>query len=108
MMARVLILAVWMYGWQVFGDKPLANYILTSLVVALLCVELSIKSARWWPVYAAGAAWAIATAKCGQLYASLSDGYHMLCDKGTSIPTSLAVAVIVLMLCLFAFRPCKK
>ena len=107
-MDRVLILAVWMYAWQVFGDKPLANYILTALVVALLCIELAIKSARWWPVYAAGAAWAIATAKCGQLYAWSSDGYHMLCDKGTSLPTSLAGAVIVLMLCLLALNTCKK
>ena len=107
-MLRVLILAVWMYAWQVFDDKPLTNYILTALVVALLCVELAIKSRRRWPVYAAGAAWAIATAKCGQLYAGAADGYHALCDKGTSLPTSLVGAVIVLMLCVFALGTCKK
>lgn len=87
-MWHLLLFVVWAFGWQAFDDGPLANYIITGLLVAYLCVAHGWGS-KLWPAYAYGAAVGLMTAGCGGLYAAQMDGYSFICDKGTSLPISI-------------------
>lgn len=89
-------------GWQLFPDKPLAFYIINSLLVLALCIKQAAGS-KIAVVFIYGAIMAAMTAGCGGMYAAQMDGYHFLCDKGTALPISLfsglgAIGVIVYLL----------
>lgn len=88
------------FGWQLFPDGPLANYVITGLLVAYLCARLAWGSALW-PAYAYGAVMGLLTAGCGGLYAAHADGYHFLCDKGTSLPVSLISGTLAILVAIY-------
>jgi hypothetical protein len=99
-MWHLAILVFAAFGWQLFPDGPLANYVITGLLVAYLCSRLAWGSPLW-PAYGYGALMALLTAGCGGLYASKADGYHFLCDAGTSLPVSLISGVLAILAAVF-------
>jgi len=101
-MWHVALMVFAMTGWQFFSDGPLANYIISALLVAYLCARAAWRSPMW-PAYGYGVAMALMTAGCGGMYATQADGYSFLCDKGTGLPISLisglgAIALVVWVL----------
>jgi hypothetical protein len=99
-MWHLVVMVFAAFGWQLFPDGPLANYIITGLVVAYLCVWLAWRSPVW-PAFAYGGVIGLLTAGCGGLYAAQADGYHFLCDKGTSLPVSLISGVLAILAAVF-------
>jgi len=87
-MPLLAVFVVWGFGWQLFDDGPLANYVITGMIVAFLCLDKA-RSSALWVVYLYGAIMGLMTSGCGAMYAAQMDGYHFLCDKGTSLPISL-------------------
>jgi hypothetical protein len=83
-------------GWQLFPDGPLANYIITAVFAAGLCMRVGWRS-RMWPAYAFGALVSMMTAGCGGLYVLQADGYSMLCDKGTGLPVSMITGLLAVL-----------
>lgn len=94
-MWHLLLLVAASWGWQLFPDGPLANYIMTGLLVAYLCGRLAWNSPLW-PAYGYGGLVGLLTAGCGGLYAAEADSYHVLCDKGTGLPISIITAGLAL------------
>jgi hypothetical protein len=109
-MWHLLVIVAWVLGWQLFDDGPLANYIITALFVASLCIREA--RAQWhsrmWAVYGFGALNALATAVCGALYAAEMDCRSFLCDKGTGLPASLVSGLIALLLIVWLLIREKK
>lgn len=76
------------FGWQLFDNGPLANYVITGLLVFLLSV-LNARKSELWVVYLYGGVMGLCTSACGGMFILKMDGYAFLCDKGTGIPVSL-------------------
>ena len=86
------LLAVY-FGWQFFGNGPLAFYVLTGAWVAWRCWLLyAERGADWAPAALFGMYLGASQAACGLVEAG--DGQSFLCDRYSGLPvSSLTLAI---------------
>lgn len=100
------LLAVY-YGWQFFGNGPLAFYVLMGTWVAWRMALLGAeRRGDWWPVCLFGAALGLMQAGCGLMYAA--DGRSFVCDRGTGLPISALVLAMAAGLIAFYARRLRR
>ena len=96
------------YGWQFFGNGPLAFYVLMGLWVAWRMALLgSERGGEWRPACLFGVVLGLMQAACGAAY--VADGRSFLCDKGTGLPiSSLVLAIAAGLIAFYARRLDRK
>lgn len=104
----LLFFVVANFGWQLFHDGPLANYIITGLVLAALCGRLALRSKKHAIVYLYGGAMGLMTSGCGGMFSMKADGYRFLCDKGTGLPVSMITGLGALAVAMHLLARGKK